>query len=97
MRHNKVAFGTPEAKAWFLSKLRPANTPTSADDSLTLRMIFNDFYTSIAQYRNETTNAAASEALTIVEIRDSQLRTRDSARIALVDELRRIMSSLHLI
>ncbi|KAF9503843.1 hypothetical protein BS47DRAFT_1369239 [Hydnum rufescens UP504] len=69
MCQNKVMFGTPETWAWFLTKLRPPGAP--ADDKLALRMIFSDFYSSIAQYRNDTASANASKALTMLELRDA--------------------------
>jgi hypothetical protein len=90
MHRNKVVFGTPEARAWFLSKLRPPNA--SHDDKLALRMIFGDFYTSIAQYRKDATSANAANALTQIELREASLKTRDSARSALADEFRRLLS-----
>ncbi|KAF9516467.1 hypothetical protein BS47DRAFT_1360305 [Hydnum rufescens UP504] len=79
MRQNKVMFGTPETWAWFLAKLRPPGAP--ADDKLALRMIFSDFYSSIAQYRNDTASANASKALTMLELRDA-------------NELRALMASV---
>jgi hypothetical protein len=60
MNQNKAVFGTPEAKQWFLSKLRPADAPH--DDKLALRMIFSDFYTSIAQFRKDAASADAAKS-----------------------------------
>jgi hypothetical protein len=91
MRQNKVLFGTPEVRTWLLSRLRPADAP--ADDKIALRMIFSDFYSEIAHQRNDPGAAKASKALTMLELRDASLKTRDSARNALADELRALLGS----
>jgi hypothetical protein len=91
MRQNKVLFGTPEARIWLLNKLRPPNAPR--DDKLALRMIFGDFYSEIARQRHDTAAANAAEALTKLEVREAKLRSRDSAKNAVADELRALMGS----
>lgn len=90
MRLNQAAFGTAEARHWFLSVLQPPGT-SSVDPKLTLRLAFDDFYTRIMQYRNGVADADAAKALTKEELRKVNLRTRDSSRQALAAELRYIM------
>jgi hypothetical protein len=92
MNQNKAVFGTPEARSWFLSKLRPPDGPQ--DDKLALRMIFADFFTSIAQFRKDSASAEAAKAHTTMEVRDANLRTRDLAQGAVADEFRKLMSSV---
>jgi len=90
MGQNKAIFGTPEAKSWFLSKLRPPDA--AHDDKLALRLIFSDFFTAIAQFRKDSVSADAVKARTAMEIRDANLRKRDSASGAVADEFRKLMS-----
>jgi len=93
MRHNSVAFGTPESKDWFLTKMFPqSDAPTNSD--FALRTIFTDFYSHIAKSRNEAGKAAACQALSKADRRNECLKSRDLARAALADELRALMRSL---
>jgi hypothetical protein len=89
MCHNKVAFGTPEAKDWFLSKMLPQDA--SMDTDFALRTIFTDFYSHIANYRNKAGKVMAAKALTKADRRDECLKSRDSAHGALADKLRNLM------
>ena len=91
MRQNKVLFGTPEARIWLLSKLRPPNAPK--DDKLALRIIFSDFYAEIARQRHDPAAGNASKAATELEVREAKLRSRDSAKNGVADELRVLMGS----
>jgi hypothetical protein len=93
MRHNSVAFGTPESKDWFLTKMFPQSDAPSNSD-FALRTIFTDFYSHIAMSRNEPGKAAACQALTKAERRNESLKLRDTARNALADEFRALMCGL---
>jgi hypothetical protein len=55
-------------------------------------MIFSDFYSSIAWYRNDAASADASTAVTMLELQDASLKSCDSAQRGLADQLRALMS-----
>jgi hypothetical protein len=93
MRHNSVAFGTPESKDWFLTKMFPqSDAPTNSD--FALHTIFTDFYSHIAKSRNEADKAAAYQTLSKAERRNKCLKSCDLARAAVADELRVLMRLL---
>ncbi|KAF9504626.1 hypothetical protein BS47DRAFT_1368652 [Hydnum rufescens UP504] len=100
LQHNKVIFGTPEARAWFLNILGASTLSmgTSLDSSVEedhniLHVIFQDFYISMACLHKELDQLKEGQTQSKVQLQNASLRTCDLARTALADEFRNVMAS----